>query len=251
MEKKNMDKAVTFTSITGEQFKIPDNEDYWELCVSTENAIKENKMILLGFANQILNSNDDESINDIKGLVNSFLNNMGLNINYDHIKNNESLLVLSMIMDAVCFIDIFIHHIEMHKLINNMNSIFDTEITDLSKLDEEDLKEIDSMLDGLIHDDRESYESNHSCCCGNHDSTEHVCHCSEDGSCKCHHEEQEHSSSIDEFRKSCVQQLENLDSESDAELRHIKADDILCSLLIELGYSDVVEKFNDLDKWYA
>ncbi len=37
----------------------------------------------------------------------------------------------------------------------------------------------------------------------------------------------------------------------DVEVAHIRADDILCKLLTELGYSEVVEEFEKVRKWYA
>ena len=37
----------------------------------------------------------------------------------------------------------------------------------------------------------------------------------------------------------------------DQELAHIIADGILCDLLISLGYPEVVEVYNSIDKWYS
>ena len=37
----------------------------------------------------------------------------------------------------------------------------------------------------------------------------------------------------------------------DAEEGHMKADDLMCSLLEELGYSRGVEIFRGMNKWYA
>lgn len=39
--------------------------------------------------------------------------------------------------------------------------------------------------------------------------------------------------------------------EGDHELSHIKADDILSDLLRDLGYDDVVDEFDKIEKWYA
>ena len=36
---------------------------------------------------------------------------------------------------------------------------------------------------------------------------------------------------------------------TNTETNHGKADDILCELLSDLGYYDVVKKYNDVDKW--
>jgi len=38
---------------------------------------------------------------------------------------------------------------------------------------------------------------------------------------------------------------------ADVEVFHIKADDLLCSMLCELGYDDGVNAFMDAPKWYA
>lgn len=37
----------------------------------------------------------------------------------------------------------------------------------------------------------------------------------------------------------------------DEELFHIKADELICKLLIELGYGQGVEVFLDTPKWYS
>ena len=38
---------------------------------------------------------------------------------------------------------------------------------------------------------------------------------------------------------------------SDPEGAHSMADDILCKLLISLGYQDVVDEWDKIEKWYA
>ena len=38
---------------------------------------------------------------------------------------------------------------------------------------------------------------------------------------------------------------------TDTEVAHIDADDCLCDLLIELGYSDIVDLWVQVMKWYA
>jgi hypothetical protein len=37
----------------------------------------------------------------------------------------------------------------------------------------------------------------------------------------------------------------------DAEVRHIKMDDLMCKLLEQLGYSEAVKVFRRSDKWYG
>jgi predicted GNAT family N-acyltransferase len=40
-------------------------------------------------------------------------------------------------------------------------------------------------------------------------------------------------------------------NDRDTEKAHINADDLLCRLLIELGYKDVVDEYVEIEKWYA
>lgn len=37
----------------------------------------------------------------------------------------------------------------------------------------------------------------------------------------------------------------------DPEQAHIRADDVLCEILTEMGYEDIVEAFNIVPKWYG
>jgi len=37
----------------------------------------------------------------------------------------------------------------------------------------------------------------------------------------------------------------------DTEMAHGDADDILCDLLVSLGYVEVVNEYHKVDKWYA
>lgn len=37
----------------------------------------------------------------------------------------------------------------------------------------------------------------------------------------------------------------------DLEVDHAKADEILCQLLTELGFGEIVDKYEDVEKWYA
>ena len=38
---------------------------------------------------------------------------------------------------------------------------------------------------------------------------------------------------------------------NDHEMAHFNADDILCELLDRIGYTDVVENFRKIRKWYS
>lgn len=48
-----------------------------------------------------------------------------------------------------------------------------------------------------------------------------------------------------------VSRLQEEANNDDTECAHINADDILCELLEKLGYKDVVEKYNEVSKWYS
>lgn len=38
---------------------------------------------------------------------------------------------------------------------------------------------------------------------------------------------------------------------TDTEERHVEADDLMCALLVRLGYGDGVAVFEDMEKWYS
>ena len=42
-----------------------------------------------------------------------------------------------------------------------------------------------------------------------------------------------------------------LNDDRDIEYSHIKADELMCDILRELGYSEGVEIFENMHKWYA
>lgn len=45
--------------------------------------------------------------------------------------------------------------------------------------------------------------------------------------------------------------LKELKNNDDNECAHSMADDLLCELLLELGYEEIVSVYEDLEKWYA
>jgi len=48
-----------------------------------------------------------------------------------------------------------------------------------------------------------------------------------------------------------IEKLKAEKSNGDKEAAHANADAILCYLLIDLGYSDVVKAWEDVPKWYS
>ena len=54
-----------------------------------------------------------------------------------------------------------------------------------------------------------------------------------------------------DISQSYIERLEEVQKMFDQERAHINADEILCELLTELGYCDVVKEYNKIEKWYA
>lgn len=52
-------------------------------------------------------------------------------------------------------------------------------------------------------------------------------------------------------KEEAIQQLKIIQVNNDTENAHILADDVLCELLISLGFKDVMEEYNKIYKWYA
>jgi hypothetical protein len=54
-----------------------------------------------------------------------------------------------------------------------------------------------------------------------------------------------------ELQQKYVKLLEEQYRNDDYESAHSNADDLLCDLLLELGYDEVVEAWDGVGKWYA
>ncbi len=52
-------------------------------------------------------------------------------------------------------------------------------------------------------------------------------------------------------REEALAKLAELAGDSDTELAHLEADNVLCELLVSLGYLDVVEAYHVVEKWFA
>ena len=55
----------------------------------------------------------------------------------------------------------------------------------------------------------------------------------------------------EKIRKLYLARLKTIAEETDIEDAHIEADQILCDILDMLGYHDIVEAYNSIEKWYA
>lgn len=52
-------------------------------------------------------------------------------------------------------------------------------------------------------------------------------------------------------REEAIRILQELRGNGDTEAAHGAADEVLCKLLSSLGYQDVVDAWEKVDKWYA
>jgi hypothetical protein len=58
--------------------------------------------------------------------------------------------------------------------------------------------------------------------------------------------------STEEQKQEIIKELNKLAADGGCiEVNHIFADNLLCALLINLGYEDVVDAYNEIDKHYA
>lgn len=54
----------------------------------------------------------------------------------------------------------------------------------------------------------------------------------------------------EKLKQKYIEKMESIERK-DKEIAHLRADDLLCALLKELGYSEVVEAWERIPKWYA
>ena len=52
-------------------------------------------------------------------------------------------------------------------------------------------------------------------------------------------------------REEALEELAEIKQNKDKETAHIDADGVLCQMLSDLGYDDVVKAYHDISKWYA
>ena len=52
-------------------------------------------------------------------------------------------------------------------------------------------------------------------------------------------------------KESYITQLRELQESDDTESAHVQADRILCDILLQLGYTDIIEEYHQIGKWYA
>ena len=52
-------------------------------------------------------------------------------------------------------------------------------------------------------------------------------------------------------REEAIEKLKDEQKNDDIEMAHVRADDVLCDLLRSLGYGDVVEEYEKVEKWYS
>lgn len=51
--------------------------------------------------------------------------------------------------------------------------------------------------------------------------------------------------------KEYSERMKDVNKRADIEVEHVQADDLLCELLVKLGYHKTVEEFKKIEKWYA
>lgn len=51
--------------------------------------------------------------------------------------------------------------------------------------------------------------------------------------------------------KEAVEKMKECVNNSDTELAHLDADNILCDVLTQLGYKELVDLYEKVNKWYA
>ena len=48
-----------------------------------------------------------------------------------------------------------------------------------------------------------------------------------------------------------IDKLNTILENTDTEMAHFEADDVLVSILLELGYQEITDVYNKINKWYS
>lgn len=59
------------------------------------------------------------------------------------------------------------------------------------------------------------------------------------------------NSSLSQTEKDIVEELERLSHDKDIEAKHAKANTLIMEFLEQLGYTEIVEAYDNIEKWYA
>jgi hypothetical protein len=59
------------------------------------------------------------------------------------------------------------------------------------------------------------------------------------------------SSMTDKDKQRLLEELKEVEYDGDEEQAHVRADNILCEILLDRGDVDFVDAFNRITKWYA
>ena len=52
-------------------------------------------------------------------------------------------------------------------------------------------------------------------------------------------------------QEEAIEQIQKLQGSGDTEILHSLADKVLCDFLISLGYKNIVDEWEKVNKWYA
>lgn len=52
-------------------------------------------------------------------------------------------------------------------------------------------------------------------------------------------------------KEQAIQELKDAQAMPSVRDAHVEADDVLCKLLVALGYADVVKEYAKVEKWFA
>ena len=55
----------------------------------------------------------------------------------------------------------------------------------------------------------------------------------------------------EEMRQNFLKELDKCIEDWDTEMAHVAADEILCRVLVLLGYQDIADKWEQVSKWYS
>lgn len=160
---------IQIPCVSGRVYKVDVRSVDWSNLGTEENMqqIESNESIIRGIAHYLMteayfSEDNEKEMNDFDESLTELFTSFGIDPGYNEIKGVEEmdrrLLLLGKCFDAITLISVIAHNVGMHNLATQFQQIFaiNSDIENIANIN--DLTEMDNAVEGIITEDRETYD---------------------------------------------------------------------------------------------